>query len=367
MTTLIDQGAEPAAEDQSRTEALVERLLGSLIGGAELLSIELGRRLGLYEVLAGSGGATAAGLAQATGVAPRYLDEWLSQQVVAGFLERDDDGHHHLPAEHVPVLLDEDSLANQLGAGQLLGALARTIPAVAQAYGAGTGVAYSEFGADFAAGIAALNRPQFLHLMRAWVGELPDVAARLEGGGTVLDAGCGHGWSSIGLAQAFPDVRVVGVDLDERSIESARVRAAGLGLADRITFVHANATDEEVLRAAAPEGYDLVTVFQALHDMGEPDAALRTFRALLTAGGAVLVGDEHSVEVTGDPVARLQLAFSAMHCVPATSAESQRVVNGTVLRPHTLLDWAEQAGFASVAELDIEHPLWRFYRIPDRS
>ncbi len=364
MTTIIPDHVEPAF-DEARTEALAERIFGSLVAGAELLSIELGRRLGLYPVLA-EAAVDATALATLTGISERYAEEWLVQQAAAGFVERDADGRFRLPAEHVPVLVDEDSPAFKLGAAPLLFGLADTLPEVADAYVAGTGVEFGDFGAEFREGLASLNRPGFLFSIRDWIGEMPDVATRLEAGATVLDAGCGLGWSSIGLAQAFPEVSVVGVDLDLASIVAARANAEAAGVSDRVTFLHTNATDEDALRAASPDGYDLVTCFQALHDMGEPDVALQVFGRLLSADGTVLVGDEHAGEepqAPAEPVERMQTAFSALHCLPATWAESTRVVNGTVLRPRTMRAWAHGAGFEVVEVLDIEHPVWRFYRL----
>lgn len=365
MTTTVTDHVEPSF-DESRTEALAERIFGSLIAGAELLSIELGRRLGLYPVLA-EAPVDAVALASLTGIAERYAEEWLTQQAAAGFVERDADGRYRLPAEHVPVLVDEDSPAFELGAAPLLFGLADTLPAVADAYVAGTGVEFGDFGAEFREGLASLNRPGFLFSIRDWIGEMPDVAARLDAGDAiVLDAGCGLGWSSIGLAKAFPHVRVVGVDLDRASIDVARANAEAAGVADRVRFIHANATDEATLRAASPDGYELVTCFQALHDMGEPDVALEVFDRLLDAGGTVLVGDEHAGEepqAPAEPVERMQTAFSALHCLPATWAESTRIVNGTVLRPRTMTAWAHGAGFTGIEVLDIEHPFWRFYRL----
>lgn len=366
MTTIITEHVEPGF-DEARTEALAERIFGSLVAGAELLSVELGRRLGLYAVLA-EAPVDGPALAALTGVAERYAEEWLVQQAAAGFVEREvhDVTRYRLPAEHVPVLVDEDSPAFMIGAAPMLFGLAHTLPAVADAYTTDTGVEFADFGAEFREGLAALNRPGFLYSIRDWIGEMPDVAARLDEGATVLDAGCGLGWSSIGLALAFPTVDVVGVDLDLASIEAARVNAETAGVGDRVRFVHANATDETTLRAAAPSGYGLVTCFQALHDMGEPDVALQVFGRLLTAGGTVLVGDEHAgeePEAPAEPVERMQTAFSALHCLPATWAESQRVVNGTVLRPRTMKSWADGAGFEVVEVLDIEHPFWRFYRL----
>lgn len=347
--------------DATAIEELAFRMVGSLTAGMELLSVELGRRLGLYEVLA-SGPLTARELADKTGIATRYAEEWLAQQSAAGLVTTSPDGHA-LPAEHAVVLVDEESPAFALGAAPLFLSVAHALPRVAAAYASGDGVPFDAFGPELRLGIAMLNRPKFRHQLPEWLGHLPDVSARLAHGGTILDAGCGVGWSTVALAEAFPECAVLGVDLDESSIDDARRHAAAAGLSDRVTFVQANVADGRALRRHAEDGFDLVTVFQALHDMGSPDTALTVLRGLLAPGGAVLVGDEHPGDDRGGPVERLQRAFSALHCVPATWAESERVVNGTVLESGTLSDWARSAGFGDIQILPIEHPFWRFYRL----
>jgi SAM-dependent methyltransferase len=368
MTIEITQDT---ATEEERAGALAERFLGQFGGAVELLTVELGRRLRLYETLAAAGAVTADELAERAAIAPRYALEWLDQQAAAGILDVEDSDssdrrRFRLPAGHAAVLLATDSPAYLLGAAPLLLGVARTVPAVADAFATGRGVEYADFGDELRFGIAELNRPGFTIELRAWVERLPDVAARLEVGGTILDAGCGEGWSTIGLARAFPAATVVGIDLDERSVDAARHHVAGAGLGDRVTIVRGNAADATALRAAAGDRVTLVTAFQALHDMGRPVQALAAFREVLGDGGAILVGDEHGDDEKAAPageVERLKLAMSVLHCVPATWAESDAVVNGTVLRSHTMTSWVAEAGLTSCEVLDVEHPFWRFYRL----
>jgi SAM-dependent methyltransferase len=364
---LSEQEAQAA-----RAEALAMQLLGQFGAAVELLTVELGRRLGLYETLLETGPVTPTQLADKASIAPRYAREWLDQQAAAGILDvvghdfRTTERQFLLPDAHAAVLVDRDSPAYLLGTAPLLFGVARAVPAVADAYASGQGVEYADFGDELRFGIAELNRPGFVLAMRSWVEQLPDIAALLDQGGVVLDAGCGEGWSSIGLANAFPRARVVGVDLDAASVEVARSHVEAAGLADRVTIVRANAADVDALRAATGGDVTLVTAFQALHDMGRPAQALAAFRAVLAQDGAVLIGDEHGEDVLASPAddfERLKLSMSVLHCAPATWAESDEVVNGTVLRAHTLASWVEQAGFSSYDVLDIEHPFWRFYRL----
>ncbi|MFC4784986.1 class I SAM-dependent methyltransferase [Nocardioides sp. MAHUQ-72] len=365
----IDTTTRASAQtDEERAEQLAQTLLGQFGAGVELLTVELGRRLGLYEALAGSGAVTADELSARASIAPRYAEEWLDQQAAAGILDvvSAEPRRFALPDGHAAVLVAEESPAHLVGAAPLLLGVATTLRDVADAYATGRGVEYAAFGDELRFGIASINRPGFTHETRAWVETLPDVAARLDRGGIVLDAGCGEGWSTIGLARAFPAARVVGVDLDARSVEEARRHVEDTGLVDRVEIVRANAADPAALRDAARSPVTLVTVYQALHDMGEPVEALRAFRGLLATGGAVLVADEHGEDeryAPADEVERLKLSMSVLHCLPATWAESSSVVNGTVLRPGTLRRWVAEAGFERFEVLPVEHPFWRFHRL----
>jgi 2-polyprenyl-3-methyl-5-hydroxy-6-metoxy-1,4-benzoquinol methylase len=356
--------------DEQRTNALVERLFGSFVAGAELLTVELGRRLGLYAALAVGGPATSTELGSATGISERYAREWLEQQAAAGLVDvAQETGvrttrSFELPAAHVPVLLDADHPANLIAFAPFLTGLGLTLPAVAEAYRSGAGVSFEQFGAELRHGISLGNRPMFVNELAGWIDHLPDVAQRLRAGGSVLDVGCGVGHSSTAIATSFPAVTVEGIDMDSASVVEARTAAAAAGLSDRVRFTLGNASDATDLPGAAG-GYQLVTIFEALHDMGDPVGGLRAARGLLAGGGVVLVADERvsdEFQAPAGEVDRLMHAASVLHCLPATMAESQTTANGTVLRASTVRRWAHAAGFTTT-ELPIENPLWRFYRL----
>jgi len=369
--TVIEHGSQNATEEAAdqRGNALAERLLGSLIAGTELLTVELGRRLDLYASLHAGGPATPAELAERAGIAERYAREWLEQQAAAGFIDVASDAadaaarRFELPAAHMGVLLDANDPLYLIGAAHMLTGTALPLPSVVEAFRSGEGVEYAAYGAEMRHGIAALNRPMFAADLAGWLATMPDVVARLRSGGRVLDAGCGVGWSAITLAKAYPQAQVHGVDMDEASIAEARENAAAAGVADRVTFEVANAA---AVAAPAGPGFDLACIFEALHDMGEPIEALRQIRGALVSGAPVLIGDERvSDEFTApaEEIERLQYAFSVLHCLPATMAESTAVASGTVLRAPTVRRWAEQAGFSSVEILPIENDFWQFYRL----
>ena len=177
----------------------------------------------------------------------------------------------------------------------------------------------------------------------------------------VADVACGTGWSTLALARAYPLARIDGFDVDAGSIARAREHAAEAGLEDRVTFHVHDAAD-----ASLAGSWDLVTIFEAVHDMAHPVEALRAARHMLAPGGSVLVGDELTAEAFGapaDPLERFMYGFSVLHCLPVGREDERSAATGTVIRPHTLRAYATEAGYREVAVLPIEHDFWRFYRL----
>jgi len=389
MNVASDRSTSGYAPDAER---LAEELFTGLRSALEILAVDVGVRRGLYEVLAAHGAMTPHDLAKAAGIHPRYAREWLEQQAVAGVLivtgAAAHDGYdrrYELPAEHRRVLLDRDDPLYLATGPQFISSIAEVLPELLEAFGSGGGVPYEHYGRGTREGIAGLNRPMYQpETVATWVAALPEVHRRLTeraepaertertartdrsersaphpGARVVVDLGCGLGWSTLALARAFPEARVTGIDLDTASIEQARRNAAEAGLGERVTF---EVTDAAGLRLDG--AVDLVTVFEALHDMADPVGALASVRGLLTPAGAVLVADEKvSEEFTapGPDVDRLNYAFSVLHCLPATRAEGAKVEAGTVLRPGILRDYAHEAGYGTTRILDVDHDLWRFY------
>lgn len=363
MTTIT----ENAMAEQR--DALGERLFGSLLNGMELLTVGLGVQTGLYAALRDSGPVTAAELANRARVAERYALEWLEQQATAGIVQVAVAGEaasrrYELPAGHAEALLDADSPGYIAAAVPGLVGLAKLLEVVATAYRTGEGVSFDRYGTEIREHIGAFNRPMFVNeLTSEWLPALGEVHQRLRSGAPVraLDVACGTGWSSIALAQAYPTVRVDGIDLDEASIAEARRHAAEAGVADRVRF-----TTGDIAALDGAGGYDLACLFEALHDIGDPVGALRSVRAALAKGAPLLVGDERVADAftaPGDEVERYMYAWSVLHCLPATLAESPKIAHGTVLRADTVQAWAREAGFTQVDVLPIANDFWRFYRL----
>jgi SAM-dependent methyltransferase len=371
MTSLNEEvaGVTAPGAPTDATEALAERLFRSTIDFLEVSSIHVGRKLGYYTVLATGGPATAAELARRTGTATRYAQEWLEQQTTAGFLGTDDaeagaaERTYILPAAHLPVLVDVEDPNRVAPLASLAVGVLRPLDALIEAYRTGTGVPFEAYGEDLVEAIGAINRPQFVNEMAGWLGSVPDVDARLRRRppARIADVACGTAWSSISIARAYPDVTVDALDIDEASVAVAQNNVSDAGLSDRIRpVVHDDSAPE------LPGRYDLVTIFEALHDMNHPVEALRAARTSLTENGCVIVADEKVTEQftpNGDELERFNYCWSVLHCLAVGQLDPDSAGTGTMLRPDTLRSYAADAGFTRVDVLPIDNPFWRFYSL----
>jgi pimeloyl-ACP methyl ester carboxylesterase len=364
-------------EDRSPTEifaetrdALAERLVDAATGALELFSVHLGRELGLYEAVA-EAPLTARGLAQGTGVAERYAREWLEQQAVAGLLEvttdssggTADDREYAMPATHRPVLLDATDASHVAPVADMVAGIGGVLGELPAAYRSGDGVPYARYGRAFSRGQGGMNRPLFVNDLDCWLDALPDVRQRLGTGrgARIADIGSGDGWSTIALARAFPEATVDGYDADRASVAASRRHAAQAGVAGRVTFHNRDVATPGTLLGP----YDLVVVFEVLHDLARPHVVLDRLRDSLGHGGVVLVADERvSAHFTapGSAVERLMYGWSVTHCLPASLAEPGSAGLGTVLRPGQVHGLAAAAGLTS-EELSVENDFFRFYRL----
>lgn len=358
----------PSANADTRRDELADRLMGAVLGALDLQAVYLGDRLGLYRALAEGGPATPAELADRAGIHPRYAREWLEHQAVGGILDVDDatgepDARRYsLPDGHAAVLIEPESPWLVGPISRLVVGTAATMPSLLDAYRTGQGVDWADYGPDVVEAQEALNRPQFATFVGDWIGALPDIAARLrDGGGRVADIACGTGWSSISIARAFPGIHVDGIDIDAGSIERAKAHTEREQMTDRVSFLLADAADAE-----GAGRYDLVTIFEAVHDMSQPADVLAAARRLLAPGGAVLIADERVAErftAPGDEADRLFYGYSVVACLPNGLHEQPSVGTGTVLRPAALEAIAREAGFSGFTILPVEHDSFRLYRL----
>jgi len=359
---------DPAPSAEERRDALVGKLFAGTIEALDVLSVYLGDRLGLYRALT-DGPVSPPELAQGAGIHERYAREWLEQQAASGILDVETDSddpaarRFRLPAGHDEALLDRDSLNYAAPFGQALVALAGSIQQVKEAFRDGRGIPYESYGVDLYEGQAAFTRPLYLNLLgQEWLPAVPELHERLSGDppARVADVACGGGISSIAIARAYEKVRVDGIDLDEASIDLARRNLAEHpDVADRVEFLHRDATD-----LGLAGRYDLVTIFEALHDMPRPVEVLGAARGLLDDGGSVLIGDERAADeftAPADELERFLYGASILHCLPVGMQGEAPAGTGTVMRPETVRRYAADAGFDGFEVLPIESDLYRFY------
>jgi 2-polyprenyl-3-methyl-5-hydroxy-6-metoxy-1,4-benzoquinol methylase len=347
---------------------VVQRLADATTGTLELYAVHLGRELGLYEQLDRLGPATPAELADRAGIHPRYAREWLEQQAVAGFLDVVADGDHEgaetrrfaLPVEHRGPLVDPVDGEHLAPFAAMVVGIATALDDVVEAYRTGGGVPFEDYGHHMRHGQGGINRPAFTSdLVKAWLPAVAGVAAKLAGGGRLLDVGCGVGWSTIAVQSAWPAATVVGVDLDEASIADARANAEQAGV--DVSFVDARGASLADLGPA-----DVVLVLEALHDMARPVDVLAAARAALAPGGIVVIADEavaESFTAPGDDLERMMYGWSVTHCLPASMAEQPSAALGTALRPATVAELATQAGFTTCDVVDVDAGFFRIYRL----
>ncbi len=348
----------------------VERLLQSTGGVFDIFTIYIGDRLGYYQTLSGNGGLTSVELAARTNTHERYAREWLEQQTVTGILEVENAEadplarKFHLPVAHAEALVERDSENYLAPLAQLVAGVVKPITSVVDAFRHGGGVPLRDYGADFREGQGAINRVTFLQeLGQQWLPAIPEIHARLQADppARIADIGCGVGWSSIGMAQAYTNARVDGFDLDAPSIDMARTNARAAGLNGEVKFHVRDAADP--LLAGQ---YDLVTAFECVHDMSDPVAALTTMRRLVNDSGTVIIADERVGDTftpSGNDVEWMMYGWSVLHCLPVGMADHPSVGTGTVMRTNTLRQYAREAGFREVEVLPIDNYFFRIYRL----
>ena len=351
-------------------EAFAGRLFEAALGTADLLTVYIGDRLGLYRALNGREPATSSELASRCSINKRYAREWLEQQAVTGILTVVDASapeearRYALPEGYALALTDPESPFSMAPLARAFVGCALALPKILDAFRTGGGVSWSEFGADAIEAQGDFNRPWLLSSFGTeYLPLISEVHQRLQSDppAHVADFACGVGWASIAIASAYPKVIVHGFDLDESSIEMARRNAPDRDLGDRTAF-----EVRDIAKSTLEGGYELVIVIEAIHDLSRPVEALRSIHKVLGPGGCAIVADEKTGDTfaaPGDDFERLFYGFSVLCCLPAGMSEQPSAGTGTVMRADTMRAYAAEAGFSDVEVLDIPHDLLRFYRL----
>jgi SAM-dependent methyltransferase len=333
-------------------EEKLHDLLGKMVTelGAAVVGVQviIGDKLGLYKALAANGGLTSAQLADETGTAERYVREWLAAQAASGYIDYDAGAEtFHMTPEQNAVLADDDSMVNMAGGFYGLESFYANEPTLTEAFRSGKGMGWGEHCNCLFHGTERFFRPGYrANLVSQWLPALDGVVERLEAGGTMADVGCGHGASTVIMAEAFPETQFYGFDFHRPSIERARELAVESG-AKNVTFEVADSKEYP------GNGYDFVAFFDCLHDMGDPASVAAHVRETLADDGTWMIvepmaGD--SLEDNLNVVGRVYYGFSAVVCVPTSLAQDVGLALGA------------QAGEARLREVVMSGGFTRFRR-----
>ena len=336
---------KPRELDLEKLEQFVFRAVDEVGATLNTALVVMGDKLGLYRALAESGPLTPVELARRSGVTERYVREWLNAQAAGGYVEYDPEtGSYTLPPEQALALTDSDSPAYLPGFFQIALGSVLDSPNITDAAQSGEGLGWHEHNHDVFEGCERFFRPGYnANLLPSWLPALDGVVEKLERGAKVADVGCGHGASTILMAKAFPNSSFLGSDYHEGSIETARQRAEEAGVADRVSFERAAAA------SYAGSDYDLVTMFDCLHDMGDPVGAARHVRNTLAEDGTWMIVEPRAgdrVEDNLNPVGRAYYGFSTLLCTPASLSQEVGLALGAQAGEARIRDVVTAGGFS---------------------
>ncbi len=330
-----------------KLQAAVGEVLRDLGGAYSVALVRLGDRLGLYRALYQDGPANATELAERTQLAVRYVREWAAHQAASGYITYDPTSERFtLTPEHAQVFAEPNSPVHMVAAFDNALSLIRNQPMVEEAFRTGGGVAWKDQASCMFCAVANFFRPGYQHsVVQSWIPSIEGLVEKLREGARVADVGCGHGFATQMIASAFPNAEVWGFDFHEASIAAARAHADKHQLGDRLRF--------EVREATALQGgpYDLITTFDCLHDMGDPQAAAAQIRSQLAPGGVWMIVEPFAgdrLEDNLNPVGRLYYAASTMICLPTSLAQRTGAALGAQAGERRLRQIIEGAGFESV-------------------
>ena len=333
--------------DLDKLMAFMGKLVGDFGAMVSIGPMLIGEKLGLYKALATGGAMSPAELAGATNTHERYVREWLCSQAASGYVEYDAATQKFsMTEEKAAALAHEGSPVYFLGAIEVAVAMMKSEPRMLEAFKTGEGVGWHEHDACLFRGTERFFRPGYMrHLLTEWIPSLSGVQEKLEAGANVADVGCGHGASTVLMAQAFPKSHFYGYDYHQASIETARKAAAAAGVADRTTFEVASAKDFPA------KDYAMVAFFDCLHDMGDPAGAARHVHSTLAKDGVWMIVEPFAgdrVEDNLNPIGRVFYSASTFLCTPASKSQEVGLALGAQAGEEKLKKVIAEGGFQHI-------------------
>ena len=330
--------------DETKLNEFMGRAVNDMGAALNAALVLLGDELGLYKAMAGAGPMTAEQLAEKTGTFARYVREWLAAQAASGYVTYDAAmDTFTLPPEQAMALAEEGSPVFIPGAFQVIRSVMLDEPTVRDAFKSGKGVGWHEHSPDLFKGTERFFRPSYAaHLITEWIPALEGVEQKLKRGARVADVGCGHGASTLLMAEAYPNSHFFGFDYHEPSIEIARMSSEMAGVQDRVTFETAPS------KSYPGRDYDLIAFFDCLHDMGDPIGAAKHVRQTLADDGTWMIVEPFAHDRLADnlnPVGRVFYAASTMICTPASRAQEVGLALGAQAGEARLREVVTRGGF----------------------
>ena len=350
----------PKQMDKDKVKAVADQVFGDMAGAMTAGLCYIGTTTGLFDAMAGKGPMTVAAVIAASGLHPRYVDEWLKGMTAARYLDYDPAAQTFtLSDEHAYFVASEGSDHYVGGLFAMAAVLLRVAPRVARAFREGGGVPFEDYGEEGVVALDMVNRGQYEQRFASyWLKALPEAAAALERGGRALDVGCGAGRVCIALATAFPAAVVVGLDPDGESIAQASAAAAAAHVEDHVRFL-AQRTGE----VDRGEGFDLITACDCIHDFAQPVQTLAEIRSLLKPDGALFIMEPKvadKLEDNRNDMATMFYGFSVFHCMTQSLAQGGPGL-GTCMGPAETEALVRSAGFTQFERLNLKSQAFLFY------
>ncbi len=346
--------------DREKINAYVEQIFKDMAGAMTAGLGYVGVQTGLFRSMQGQGTMRMQQVVEASGLQPRYVEEWLKGMVCAGYLDYDpEQATYELPDELAFLLASDDTDHFAGGMFSMAPALLKVAPQVAEAFRQGGGVRFDQFGPECVAALDLLNRGNYDHkLVKYWLQALPDVVKKLEGGAAVLDVGCGTGRVVCVLAKAFPHSSFTGIDLDPNSIEQANQAAEENNLTSRVRFI-----SQSVEQLPEEESFNLITACDCVHDLADPVSTLTSIQRRLKSDGTFFVVEPKAADRLEDnrhSVGAMFYGYSVFHCMTQSLANGGPGL-GTCMGPQQTEALMRDAGFTEFAILDIKSRVNLFY------